>query len=112
MITAMRACKKDAISKASAAFAADTDVVMKSQPASISIVEAADWIDAMVAGYEMEYGEKKEYLRRLDLRVDGGNLTTTQANWGLEKWVDFEKEVELRERLKLLKLMERQSSQR
>ncbi|KAJ3044641.1 hypothetical protein HDV00_001567 [Rhizophlyctis rosea] len=122
-VRAMGALKRDAIAKASVAVTSQQTV----GPTQISPVEAADWIDVIVGCYEKELAVKQQLIAHLELGSGegvgtGGNKGTSKAGgggnqgidietvrirWGLQSVLDFEKETDVRDRVRLMKMMER-----
>ncbi|KAJ3157564.1 hypothetical protein HDU86_003216 [Geranomyces michiganensis] len=79
------------------------DVVAVADPMSISMQEAASWIDELSLQYRRELTAKQEMLASLDLRSETTNLQEVRDRWGLQTWIDLAREQEIRDRLKLLK---------
>ncbi|KAI8590769.1 hypothetical protein BDZ88DRAFT_471770 [Geranomyces variabilis] len=75
-------------------------------PSSISLEEAASWIDELSLQYHRELAAKHEMLAGLDLRSETSNLQEVRDRWGLQTWIDLAREQEIRDRLKLLKAAE------
>ncbi|KAI8909344.1 hypothetical protein DFJ77DRAFT_513047 [Powellomyces hirtus] len=75
-------------------------------PASISFVEAASWIDEVGLQYRRELTAKQDMLASLNLGSETANIQEIRDRWGLQSWINLQRETEIRDRLKLLKSME------
>ncbi|KAJ3049473.1 hypothetical protein HK097_009532 [Rhizophlyctis rosea] len=118
-LAALTALRRDAVAKAQ-----QHSTSLTADSSSISPVEAADWIDSIVAGYEREMNVRQQLLKHLELGdvesnvAVGGEVSKGQGNgtarndietvrtrWALQSAVDLEKETEVRDRVKLMKMM-------
>ncbi|KAJ3181246.1 hypothetical protein HDU87_001375 [Geranomyces variabilis] len=86
--------------------AAGSNQPLDIDPSSISVEEAASWIDELSLQYHRELAAKHEMLASLDLRSETSNLHEVRDRWGLQTWIDLAREQEIRDRLKLLKAAE------